>query len=87
MVESANSKLEALVEEIKALNEYISKDETLGEGFRIGHSYFCATEEVTDDWLISVVKHEIIPLLNEYWFDERTKLEQWTNRLYGALND
>ncbi len=87
MVESANSKLEALVEEIKALNEYISKDEILGEGFRIGHSYFCAIEEVTDDWLISVVKHEIIPLLNEYWFDERTKLEQWTNRLYGALND
>lgn len=87
MVESANSKLEDLVEEIKALNEYISRDETLGEGFRIGHSYLCATEEVTDDWLLSVVEHEIIPLLNEYWFDERTKIEQWINRLYGVLND
>ncbi len=87
MVESANPKLEILVEVIKALNEYISKDETLGEGFRIGHSYLCATEEVTDDWLMSVVEHEIIPLLNEYWFDERTKIEQWINRLNGALND
>ena len=87
MVESANSKLEALVEEIKALNEYISRDETLGEGFRIGHSYLCTDEEVTDDWLLSVVEHEIIPLLNEYWFDERTKIEQWTNRLFGVLDD
>lgn len=87
MVESANSKLEALVEEIKALNENISSDETLGEGFRVGHSYLCATEEVTDDWLMSVVEHEIIPLLNEYWFDERTKIEQWINRFYGVLND
>ncbi len=87
MVESANPKLEALVEEIKALNEYISREETLGEGFRIGHSYLCANAEVTDDWLMSVVEHEIIPLLNEYWFDERTKIEQWINRLYGVLND
>ena len=85
--EAANAKFEALVEEIKALNDFISRDETLGEGFRVGHSYLCTDEEVTDDWLMSVVEHEIIPLLNEYWFDEKTKIEQWVNRLYGALDD
>ncbi len=85
--EAANAKFEALVEEIKVLNDFISRDETLGEGFRVGHSYLCTDEEVTDDWLMSVVEHEIIPLLNEYWFDERTKIEQWVNRLYGVLND
>lgn len=77
----------ALVEQVKALNEFISKDETLGVGFRVGHSYLCFDDDVTDELLYSVIEYEIIPLLSEYWFDEKVKVDQWANRLYGALND
>jgi 5-methylcytosine-specific restriction protein B len=37
------------VEQVKALNEFIGNDESLGEGFKIGHSYFCTDEEITDE--------------------------------------
>ena len=32
---------DALITEIKALNEEIAEDLSLGRGFCIGHSYFC----------------------------------------------
>ncbi|WP_067724565.1 AAA family ATPase [Oceanobacillus damuensis] len=80
-----NTKFGPLVEQIKALNNYIKHDESLGSGFQIGHSYLCADEEITDEWLSSVIEYELIPLLDEYWFDEPSKVEQWTNRLRGAL--
>jgi 5-methylcytosine-specific restriction protein B len=89
MREANNSRFDALVEQIIALNESISRDESLGEGFRIGHSYFCNDEidEITDEWLRAVVKYELLPLLSEYWFDEKSKIEQWTKRLCDVLND
>lgn len=82
-----NPKFNALVEQIKALNDFICKDESLGSGFRIGHSYLCTNSEVTDEWLESVIKYELLPLLNEYWFDEPSKIEQWTKRLSELLYD
>lgn len=89
LVMTDNLKLKTLVEIIKELNEHISKDDILGEGFRIGHSYLCfdGDDEVTDNSLRAVIKHEILPLLDEYWFDERSKVEQWAKKLYGAIND
>lgn len=82
-----NPKFNKLIEQIKALNNFIGQDESLGSGFQIGHSYFCTDEEVTDEWLSSVIEYELIPLLDEYWFDEPSKVEQWANQLYGVLND
>lgn len=88
IIEKANNpKFNALADEIKALNDFISKDESLGCGFRIGHSYLCNTGEVTDEWISSVIKYELLPLLNEYWFDEPSKIEQWKKRLCGVLGD
>ncbi|WP_003545502.1 AAA family ATPase [Desulfotomaculum nigrificans] len=87
MQQANNPKFNALVEQIKALNEFISKDESLGSGFRIGHSFLCANGEITDEWLEAVIKYELLPLLSEYWFDEPSKVEQWTKRLCGALDD
>ncbi len=87
MLEANHTKFNDLIEQIKALNDFISQDESLGDGFRIGHSYLCPNEEVTDEWLMAVVKYELLPLLSEYWFDEQSKIEQWTKKLYGALND
>ena len=40
-----NSKFDALVATIERLNTDIGKDASLGDGFRIGHSYFCIDED------------------------------------------
>ena len=85
--EADNPFFSALIEQIKALNTFISKDESLGTGFQIGHSYLCPNGEITDHWLTSIVKFELLPLLNEYWFDEQTKVGQWTKKLCDVLND
>ena len=79
---SNHVKFITLIERVKELNEAISKDESLGDGFRIGHSYFCTDDEITD-----VINFEILPLLKEYWFDEKDKIEHWTKKLLGVLND
>ena len=48
----------------------------MGEGFQIGHSYFCgppedlAGDSAWNDWYTDVVRYEIEPLLSEYWFDD-----------------
>jgi len=84
---SSNGKFATLIKRVKELNEVIASDESLGDGFRIGHSYFCTKKEITDDWLETVVKFELLPMLNEYWFDEKSKREDWGKRLCDALND
>jgi len=69
---------------IQRLNELIAKDtKGLGPGFRIGHSYFCPREgdEPTEDWYRRVVKYEIVPLLEEYWFDDDGKVAQARDEL------
>ena len=83
-----NDKLLALIKLVKELNETISNDESLGDGFRIGHSYFCPDEdeEMTDYWLSSLINFEILPLLREYWFDEKAKVEEWTVKFRRVVN-
>lgn len=80
-----NDKLENLIKVVINLNDTISNDESLGDGFRIGHSYFCTKKEVTDTWLKSVVEYEIIPMLKEYWFDEPGKVRDWSANLRSAI--
>jgi len=82
-----NSRFDTLIATVEKLNEEISKDASLGDGFRIGHSYFCINEnEINNDWLNDVVEYELLPLLNEYWFDERSKAENWIKLLRGSIN-
>lgn len=84
-----NTKFDELIKKIVELNKAITDDKSLGKGFRIGHSYFCgrSAENCTDEWLRSVVKYDIIPTLEEYWFDDMDKVSDWENKLNGALND
>ena len=84
-----NKKFEALVGCVQSLNEKIAADESLGEGFCIGHSYFCGREEAgcTDEWMRSVVEFDILPMLGEYWFDEPDKLSRWEKNLRGVFDD
>ena len=64
-----------LIEKIIELNKFIKdKDSSLGEGFCIGHSYFCNLEDVDatelKGMLKGIVEYEINPMLREYWFDD-----------------
>ena len=65
----------SLVNEIKMridkLNDQITKDQSLGSQFQIGHSYVTPSLKIENpkEWFKQVVETEISPLLNEYWFD------------------
>lgn len=85
LTEKNSPKLEKLITAVESLNNTISADESLGDGFRIGHSYFCTDGEITDEWLKSVVEYEVIPLIKEYWFDESTKVRDWSATLRSAI--
>ena len=85
LAEKDSPKLEKLIAAVESLNSTILTDESLGDGFRVGHSYFCSDDEVTDEWLKSVVEYEVIPLIKEYWFDEPTKVRDWSATLRSAI--
>ena len=83
--------LYSLIEVVKSLNIAISEDPSLGTGFCIGHSYFCGQKPCNEEemlgWMTSVVDYDIIPMLEEYWFDEQEKMKAWKNRLQGVFNN
>ena len=81
----ANTKFDSLIEEVKKLNDVISSDDSLGDGFRIGHSYFCTKDPITDELLINIVENELIPLLQEYWFDEDSKVKKYSELLRESI--
>lgn len=81
-----NKKFDHLIKCVKELNEDIISDDSLGEGFYIGHSYFCnLNKNDVDNILAEIVSFELIPLLKEYWFDEPEKVNKWTIRLMDAI--
>lgn len=80
-----NIKFDRLIETVERLNREISEDDSLGEGFRIGHSYFCTNINISNEWLRSVVEFELIPLLKEYWFDEPANVKDWSLALREAI--
>lgn len=90
-----SKKFTDLIGAIEAINEKIEKDTSLGSGFCIGHSFFCGLDEETnnddsynvdiDTKLESIVKFEIIPLLQEYWFDDADTVKEEIGELMKAL--
>lgn len=82
-----SEKFNKLITCVDSLNTVISNDEVLGEGFCIGHSYFCnlSPDTISDQTLSGIVEYELIPLLKEYWFDEPTKVKDWSNSLRSAI--
>lgn len=86
--ELENDNFDNLIEVMKELNQDIKEDESLGEGFRIGHSYLCNLKaENVEEKLNYIVKYELIPLLKEYWFDETEKVEYWSYKLRSVIDD
>jgi len=66
-----------IVSRMTDLNKLIGEDlKNLGPGFRLGHSYFCSRPGLTpdDEWYRRVIESEIVPMLEEYWFDQPKKV-------------
>ena len=63
---------------ISRLNSKIVADKNLGEGFQIGHSYFCTYSDQQDEnqWLSDIINFELKPLLEEIWFDDLSTVNE-----------
>ena len=86
MEQAANPRFERLVKAIRRMNDDIEADHSLGRGFRIGHGYFGDKPELIDDvFLRDVVEYELIPLIEEYWFDQESKVAAWSEGMRGAV--
>ncbi|HEE8634176.1 TPA: AAA family ATPase [Staphylococcus aureus] len=82
-----NTELESVINCIEGLNKEIVQDDMLGNGFVIGHSYFSNIECIDKDELSNIVEFEIIPMLEEYWFDEPSKINVWSEKLRDSINN
>ena len=86
-----SSRLEALVDVVRRLNQRIAEDEALGPGFQIGHSYLCLpaagpeNPAGTDADVTSVVRYELEPLVREYWFDNPSAMDESIHELESVL--
>ena len=76
-----NAKLLKLAEAVRALNDRIAADPALGDGYVIGHSYFCANGANAEE----IVKFDLAPTLKEYWFDDTGKAEGEINALLESV--
>ncbi|MDO4574952.1 MAG: AAA family ATPase [Planctomycetia bacterium] len=68
---------ECIQRKLSLLNDQITKN--LGEHLCVGHSYVTPPEGVCPadlrEWFRDVVSSKIVPLLQEYWFDEMEKAQ------------
>lgn len=84
---------ESLIRQIRQrmgdLNREIREDQTnLGRGFCVGHSFFCAARDklsTEEEWYRQVIRTEILPLLEEYWFDNSNRVSLWRERLLAGF--
>ncbi|MCK8622543.1 AAA family ATPase [Prevotella sp. E13-27] len=74
-----------VIDKIIKLNTIISQDPALGEGFCIGHSYFCNQERIDEVWLKNVINYEIIPMLRGYWFDNDSRFKEYKKELLDVF--
>lgn len=73
-----------IIDSINNVNEEIEEDDIeLGNGYKIGHSYFCNIDTTVDEqkWYERIIKFEIKPLLEQYWFDNTKKVSELVERI------
>lgn len=65
--------IDTVIENIKAINQKIASNPSLGKDFEIGHSYFLnKMKDLTS--MKFVWRYEIEPLLSEYFFDNKEEV-------------
>ena len=82
-----NEYFNKVINKINDLNKEISNDVSLGDGFMIGHSYFCNLINNYEDNLKSILKFDILPMVREYWFDNRELREKWENEISKLIKN
>jgi 5-methylcytosine-specific restriction enzyme B len=75
--------VEHICSAVTKVNSKIKEDINLGEGFQIGHSYFCTftTNEDENKWWNEILSFELKPLLEEIWFDDSTTVTEVLKQL------
>ena len=75
--------VEHICQTITIVNRKIKEDINLGEGFQIGHSYFCTFSSIDDEnkWWNEVLCYELKPLFEEIWFDDSTLVSEVLKQL------
>jgi 5-methylcytosine-specific restriction enzyme B len=75
--------VEHICSSVTKVNGKIKEDINLGEGFQIGHSYFCAypANEDENKWWSEILSFELKPLLEEIWFDDSAKVAETLKQL------
>ncbi len=77
------SMVEHICSSVTKVNGKIKEDINLGEGFQIGHSYFCTftVGEDENNWWNEILGFELKPLLEEIWFDDSAKVSEVLKQL------
>lgn len=71
-----------IIDNFIQLNEQIAEEPTLGEGYMIGHSYFCESNIIINNKIYNdIIKYDIKPILEEYWFDNPNKVLEIVDEL------
>lgn len=84
----SDKRFQQVIDVIRELNSEIKTDPNLGQGFCIGHSYFINNESIfSEEELKRAVLYEIIPMLEEYWFDDTDNFDKWKKRLEDAIRE
>lgn len=75
--------IEHICSTVTKVNAKIKEDVNLGDGFQIGHSYFCTyqTNEDENNWWNEIISFELKPLLEEIWFDDTSKVTEIMKQL------
>ena len=87
---SNNKVIKAVIDRMTELNDKIADADNsgLGKGFCVGHSYFCIKPvegQSEEDWYKTIINHEILPLLEEYWWDDKNKVDDCKNELLKEI--
>ena len=69
--------IQNIIQKINHLNSIIREEIDLGEGFQVGHSYFCpdGNGPYNNNWYEKKIKYKVEPLLKEYWFDNPGRVQ------------
>lgn len=83
----ADALLDLIEARLVDLNRRIAEDRGLGPQFRIGHSYVTPTAPVGDGaaWFRRKIDSEIVPLLDEYWYDQPERVAEARGALMAGL--
>lgn len=70
--------VDRIVHAMAEVNKRIAASRLLGEGFVLGHSFFCAVQATGSpvDWMRQIFREEIVPMLREYAADQPQLLGQ-----------